>query len=285
MQKIDTTGASAPRWMSLIEAIKHIESGLSVSSVSAQVALKKKIGCGEFPVKWADALGPADTPNIEKLALSQLVLSTPGLAPDGVSLRPLLVLRSAVLAAWPQGGDAIDTVPETPQLEQAAPWMSLVEAVEHIRIVQGCDSIEALRQLKSEIGDGMVQIRWADQAADDEPDGKRLSASDLILAGTGIALDEREGSFRPLLIQASAVYTLWPNLTQKNLSLTASKSVIRAEVRLLYAKNAGHPPNVNQTWDLLKDEVPNISRKRLNDVLEEEEFKARRWPPGRHPQR
>ena len=197
LQKIDTTGASAPRWMSLIEAIKHIESGLSVSSVSAQVALKKKIGCGEFPVKWADALGPADTPNIEKLALSQLVLSTPGLAPDGVSLRPLLVLRSAVLAAWPQGGDATDTVPETPQLEQAAPWMSLVEAVEHIRIVEGCDSIEALRQLKSEIGDGMVQIRWADQAADDEPDGKRLSASDLILAGTGIALDEREGSFTP----------------------------------------------------------------------------------------
>jgi hypothetical protein len=163
--------------------------------------------------------------------------------------------------------------------------MSLVEAVEHIRIVEGCDSIEALRQLKTEIGDGMVQIRWADRAADDEPDGKRLSASDLILAGTGIALDEREGRWRPLLIQASAVYTLWPNLTRNDTSLAASKSVIRDEVRLLCAKNPGHPPNVNQTWDLLKDKVPNMSRKRLFDVLEEEEFRPRRWPPGRHPQR
>ena len=38
--------------------------------------------------------------------------------------------------------------------------MSLVEAAEHIQIVEGCDSMEALRQLKSEMGDGTVKIRW-----------------------------------------------------------------------------------------------------------------------------
>ena len=61
----------------MIEAVKHIETELTPRTDSR---LKKKIGRGKLPVKWADAVKPADTPNVGELALSQLVLSTPGLA-------------------------------------------------------------------------------------------------------------------------------------------------------------------------------------------------------------
>ena len=40
--------------------------------------------------------------------------------------------------------------------------MSLVEAIEHIRMSQPCDLIEALRQLKREMNDGTVQVQWED---------------------------------------------------------------------------------------------------------------------------
>ena len=203
-----------------MEALKHIESvfnvcsiSANVNSVSAQVALKKKIGLDELPVKWADARGPRDIPGIQKLALSQLVLSTPGLAPDCMSLRPLLVLRSAVLAAWPLGGNETDLVHESSQVGscQTAQWMSLVEAAEHIRIVEDCDSIEALAQLKKEIGDGMVPVQWEDsQEPKDCPDPQHMKASQLLLFGTGFVPDNDDEYYRPLLVERSAVQRLWP---------------------------------------------------------------------------
>jgi hypothetical protein len=92
----EATNRNDLRWMSLNEALKHIESILNAGSVSAQVALKEKIGAGEIPVKWADSEPPRDTPDIRELAVSQLILLEPGFASDGWSYRPLLVLRSAV---------------------------------------------------------------------------------------------------------------------------------------------------------------------------------------------
>ena len=89
-------------WMPLLEALDHIQSVENSESVVAQVRIKLRIGCQVIPVKWADADGPNDKPNVRKLQRSQLVLSGSGLAPSGLSLRPLLVLRSAVQATWPQ---------------------------------------------------------------------------------------------------------------------------------------------------------------------------------------
>ena len=65
--------------------------------------------------------------------------------------------------------------------------MSLVEAIEHIRISQRCDSIEALRQLKREVNDGMVQVQWEDSdgptlvGAKAEPVAQNFSKFELVI--------------------------------------------------------------------------------------------------------
>ena len=162
--------------------------------------------------------------------------------------------------------------------------MTLVEAIEHIRISEACNSLEALRQLKNEIGDGMIPIRWVNsEGPQDRPDAKRLSASQLLLMGTGIAPDEDAGWYRPLLVGRSAVQRLWPLPSEALSRLPASKQEIREKCRALYAEWEGDPPNLNETWDLLKGEL-NASRKRLFEVLEEPEF-AKRLPAGKHPKR
>jgi hypothetical protein len=161
--------------------------------------------------------------------------------------------------------------------------MTLVEAIEHIRMSEACDSPEALRQLKNEIGDGMTPIRWADsEGPQDRPDGKRLSTSQLLLIGTGIAPDEHVG-YRTLLVGRSAVQRLWPLPSEALPRLPASKEEIREKCRALFAEWAGDPPNLNETWDLLKSEL-NASRTRLFEVLIEPEF-AKRLPAGKHPKR
>jgi hypothetical protein len=40
-------------------------------------------------------------------------------------------------------------------------WMTLVEAVAHIQAQEGCDQIEALRQLRVALGEGEIPARWA----------------------------------------------------------------------------------------------------------------------------
>lgn len=160
-------------WMSLLEALDHIRSVKNSESVAAQLEIKHRIGCQVIPVKWADAEGPNDKPNVRKLQHSQFVLSDGGLALSGRRLRPLLVLRSAVYATWPRTTNKGATPPEAnsnalSDLAQWGPdeeylhWMSLVEAVEHVRIIQYCDLIGALRQLKREIRDGTVPVQWDD---------------------------------------------------------------------------------------------------------------------------
>jgi hypothetical protein len=309
LQKIDTMGLPDPRWMSLLEALRHIESVLNVSSisanvssVSAQVALKKKIGRDELPVKWADARGPRDIPGIQKLALSQLVLSTPGLAPDGMSLRPLLVLRSAVLAAWPLGRNETDLVHESSQVGacQAAQWMSLVEATDHIRIEEDCDSIEALRQLKKEIGDGMVPVQWEDsQEPKDCPDPQHMQRSEWLLFGTGFAPDNHD-EYRPLLVERSAVQRLWPlssNPTKGSAptgstSTTQPKKSPRRKVdddqilsaaRDIYRKRENDPPNMDESERLIRQRLGGGKREDIRKILKQEEFAHLRRASGNQP--
>jgi hypothetical protein len=310
LQKIDTTGLPDPRWMSLLEALRHIESVLNVSSisatvssVSAQVALKRKIGRDELTVKWADARGPRDIPDIQKLALSQLVLSTPGLAPDGMSLRPLLVLRAAVLAAWPLEGNETDLIHESSQVGsfQAVQWMSLVEAAEQIRIEEDCESIEALRQLKKEIGDGMVPVQWEDsQEPRDCPDPQHLQASRLLLFGTGFAPDNDDEYYRPLLVERSAVQRLWPLSSNpiKGLAPTGSTSTtqpkrsprqkvydhqILSEARAIYREKENDPPNMDEAERLIRLSLGGGKRDDIRKILRQEEFAHLRRKSGNQP--
>ena len=201
--------ATQSRWISLVDAVKYIETALSVSSVFAQVALKKKVGTRQIPVKWSDSRGDRDLPDTRKLACSQLILRPPGFAPGTFGPRPLLLLRSAVHRACRDIGKKLATAP-TAYPFHAGPWVSLVEAVEYIQIVEGCNAIYGLRQLKDEIGDGLVAIQWKDSdGTHDRPDPKRLEGSQLLLVGPGYAPDLVTEEYRPLMIRWPDLRKLW----------------------------------------------------------------------------
>jgi hypothetical protein len=77
--------------MTLLEALEHIRSVDNCDAVTAQVQLKRAIGERVIPVKWANSKGSNDKPDVSKLQRSQLVLSSFGLAPSGLSYRRILV--------------------------------------------------------------------------------------------------------------------------------------------------------------------------------------------------
>jgi hypothetical protein len=170
-----------PRWMTLRDAIAHIQSVEKCDSVAAQVLLKLRVRRRAVPTKWAHPWGLKDTPDPDILSRSQLSLGDIGLAPGYRRLRRLLVLRAAILESFPSvsgQGNATSIQTNTPLAKipgfafaevwslvpgSATPeeWTSLVKAIEHIRMVPHCDQIEALRQLKNEIKDGMLPAKWA----------------------------------------------------------------------------------------------------------------------------
>jgi hypothetical protein len=297
------------RWMTLIEALTHIQTVENCDRVVAQVHLKRGIGRRVIPAKWADSSGPKDKPDVAKLRRSQLVLSGHGLAPSGLSLRPLLVLRDGVHSIWPiaTGKGRVESgvrseLAQWEEEEEHEQWMSLVEATDHIQIAQHCDSIEALSQLKRELRDGMVEVKWEDsEGPEDCPDPKSLQASQLLLVGTGLALDKVQEICRPLSVERSAVQKLWglPGYQRKDLGQTVSKltgredqrqrppseAKIREELRKIYADPSNDRPNVNKAYDLLRVSLPNVRRKSVMDILKEPEFASRRRDPGNQPKR
>ncbi len=287
-------------WMPLLEALDHIQSVENSDSVVAQVRIKLRIGCQVIPVKWADADGPNDKPNVRKLQRSQLVLSGSGLALSGLSLRPLLVLRSAVQATWPQTTTTAAAPSEAHSNasiisirlaadEKYEEWMSLVEAIEHIRMSQHCDSVEALRQLKREMGDGMVGVQWENsRGLKDHPDPKYLQSSQLLLIGTGFAPDNVREMYRPLLVERSAMQKLWPLSSHRHQrrrlsTAKASKAQIRKTLKEIYADPSSDSPNVNKAWDLLAARLPTARRKLVMDILKEPEFATQRRSAGKPP--
>jgi hypothetical protein len=296
-------------WMSLLEALDHIRSVKKSGSVAALSQIKLRIGCQAIPVKWADADGPNDKPNVRKLQRSQLVLSGSGLAPSGRRLRPLLVLRSAVYATWPRTTNQGATPPEANSNasivsiclaadEKYKEWMSLVEAIEHIRMSQHCDSVEALRQLKREMGDGTVGVQWeTSKGLKDRPDPQWLQSSQLLLIGPGVAPDNVCEMYRPLLVQRSAVQKLWPLSdqlceyssqtgspppTQPDMPLhrPGSENELVRAARELY-QQPGPPPNQTKAEQLLMRQFPGTSRDEfIRPLLQRDEFKKLRRPRG-----
>ena len=295
------------RWMTLLKALEHIQLVEKCDSVTAQVRLKNEIGHGSIPVKWANPKRPNDKPNISKLQRSQLVLSGEGLAPSGLNLRPLLVLRSAVHATWPETtsegaapleahSNARSNPAQQDANEEYGQWMSLVEAVEHIRMSQHCNSVEALRQLKGEIGDGMVRVQWEDsEGPKDCPDSRYLQSSQMLLIGTGFAPDNVQEDYRSLLVERSAVQELWllSNNRRKESSQTgsaaqpelpvhrpASEDDILRAARELY-QQPGKPPNQREAEELLMAQFPETSRDPfIRPILKRKEFKDLRLKRG-----
>jgi hypothetical protein len=300
--------------MTLIEALEYIQSAETCDAVLAQVYLKRGIGQRVISVKWGDSSGPNDKPDVTKLQYSQLVLSRPGLAPSGTSLRSLLVFRSAVHATWPSMTSETATPLEgnpkamnrSAQEEAKGTyerWMSLVEASEHIRISQrDCDSVDAMRQLKQEIRDGLVRVRWEDsEGPEDCPDPEYLQTSQLLLVGTGLAPDKVEEIYRPLLVERSAVRELWRLSNerrkgsrqivsdsagqQRRMLKPASQAEIRQALRKIYADPNSNRPNVNEAYKLLKRSLPNARKGVAMPILGEPEFKVQRRPSGNQPER
>lgn len=292
------------QWMTLVEALAHIRSSEKCSSLSAQVQLKRAIGDGDVPVKWADSHGARDKPNTAQLARSQLVLSGPGLAPFGDSLRSLLFLRSAVLAIWPLTG-----TPKSAQNFKGGPagrikeehgqWMTLVEAIDHIRMIQDCDSMEALRHLKEEVGDGVLRVGWADSTGSkDCPDVRSLRTSQLLLMGTGITLDEKERRYRQLLIDRCDVQNIWRllgdaspypeeadalSVGRKPEKKKREPEEIEQVARDVYSESPDHPPNMADAEQEIRVRLPGADRDDIREVLRRKEFADLRNPAGNQP--
>jgi hypothetical protein len=63
--------------------------------------------------------------------------------------------------------------------------------------------------------------------------------------------------------------------------LPASKPDIREVLRKIYDEAGADPPNVNRAWDLAKVKLPHARRRRVGEVLAEDEFAHRRRKPGK----
>jgi hypothetical protein len=61
----------------------------------------------------------------------------------------------------------------------------------------------------------------------------------------------------------------------------ACKEAIRQSLRMIYGITGNNPPNVNVAWDRLKRDLPNARRRRVRDVLNEDEFSRQRRAPGK----
>ena len=209
----------AARWLTLNEGLEHIRRVQNCTPIAAQRQLKVQIADGIIHVKWANSEGTNVIADPRYLQGTKLNLSETGLAYDkrDDEYRPLLVLRSAVVAAWQPGKSNLNPSKEVEGAKHCAPsnkhehqqmdWVTLVDAEEHIEVVQNCDSVEALRQLKEEIGDGIVAVKWADDLKD-KPNLTILKTSEFILFGPGLAPEGKE--LRELLVNRAHVLRYWP---------------------------------------------------------------------------
>jgi hypothetical protein len=212
-------------------------------------------------------------------------------------------------------------MPYRPKSERELPlWMTLSEAARHIHLVDECNFIEALRQLRMGLGDGDIPARWAADpppslpgffqvgfeplfAPDPVPtDALYWNAVLIFLDGDGhvidqsVYADEKSAPPRPrrLFLLRSKINALWPIQSEphgathqaktnvrKTAKQHASKEQIREAARELYRSEVGKkPPNSEQAERLIRDRVPGATRPKIRLVLREEEFDKLRWRRG-----
>lgn len=243
------------RWLYLNNALEYITSTYKCTSVEAQRHLKAGIGSGTIPVKWSDSDGASDIPDPRYLQGTKLNLSGTGLAHDKSVYRPLMVLHSALQTACQNkiksnlelstefGSTTPGLLSDWDENDEndGSRWMTLVSAEEHIEALQDCDSVGALRQLKEDIGDGVVRVRWADDPLD-KPDISALRGSQFILLGPGLAPDGAEP--RPLLVNSEDLLRLWPmEYDVKNVPIKSSGA----------QSGPGRPSNRERVWRTLSE--------------------------------
>jgi hypothetical protein len=298
--------AGEPRWISLNDALDRVQSLEDCNALVAQVLLKYCIGEGLIPVKWDGSKGRTSRPDIGFLSRSQFVLLGSGHALRSNSLCALLVLHSAI-NRWSEIAarafeERLPSLPEKGKLGDASQrWMSLVQATERVRMLEGCDSVRALVSLKREMKDGMLEVAWDDTKGNREPpDPKYLHDSQLLLIGAGLAPDRDGGVYRPLSVSRSDVDRIWPMPKRREKGSTIDREILRDEdyqsqrrpvsepqirerLRGIYSDPRSNRPNVNQAWTILKKQLPNASKSRVMEVLKEDEFASRRRKPGNQP--
>jgi hypothetical protein len=277
----------------------HIQVVEKCGIVEAQCQLKDQIGERNIPVKWTDGGTPQDLSSLQN---SQLILSKKGLAFDGDrypgKYRPLLVHKAAIQKRWSRTGreeprekSKIATPSKYDCLANArnnrVHWVTLVRAAEHIQVIEDCNSKEALRQLREEIGDGTVRVKWADaDGAADVPDAETLSTSKFVLTGLGLAPSHM--GFQPLLVYRKSLEKLWPTLSVEPMAEIKSRSLnhlikaqhqsrpsqaqIRQLLRQLYQEAAENPPNILDAENLVRGKLPGAVRSLIRPILHEPEF-------------
>ncbi len=163
----------------------------------------------------------------------------------------MLVRRSAVLDTWQNRKRKAEPSEEVESAKRWAPssksendtqWMTLVDAEEHIEILQKCNSFEALQELKEEIGDGIVAVKWANDPTDN-PDVTILKTSEFILTGPGFAPDGKE--YRPLLANRADVQRLWPDPSDLVKEMPGEESDSKTR--------RGRPSERDQIWAALSE--------------------------------
>jgi hypothetical protein len=203
---------------------------------------------------------------------------------------------------------------------QRQEWMTLNEAIRHIRQVDRCDEAAALQRLRKALGDGAVEARWgsdefSSQLFEIQPRRPlRLATFWLtvpINEGGGFIPgvyqedwwdpdDEDPANYLPkryyVFVLKDSFFQHWESHSEgsQHESLTknepASEVEIREAARQVYDEAEaleGKPPNINQAADLIvgRLEPKRALRKQVRPILDEEAFRRRRQPRGVRPKK
>lgn len=182
---------------------------------------------------------------------------------------------------------------------EAEQWMTLVEAVTHIRHADGCDTAEARRQFLSALDDGALKpLRWRHEAGDVLP--PRIIGSSIIVPGdapfigdhwsgtmidweTGRVRDDwsnyNHGKLRILLLPRAEVERLWKSTSSAGGSKPppvtrpspSARQTLRDDVDRMYLerrdafRNAeGRPPSIKEDEVWAKEN--GLSRPRIRQL-------------------
>jgi len=178
---------------------------------------------------------------------------------------------------------------------QRADWMSLVEAIAHIHVAEGCTATVAQQQLIAALSDGAIgPLRWEPAPGDVNPpriygssmtipDGAPPAGSSWATAtidwATGRVRDEfgeyNHGKQRVLLMPGLTIRRLWPLAAgiprrpvgvEKLATKDESERLYRERLELS-RKETGRAPTREADWDW--GEEHGLGRERVNDLRRE----------------
>lgn len=191
-------------------------------------------------------------------------------------------------------------------------WMTLSEVITRISKVDECEKNVALVQLRTALMDREISARFAHEeyvikgglwpmpplgplASDSAPTDPLFWFGALfILSGDGFVIDQpilgsdqdEDASLpqrRRLLLNRAEVETIWGTEVSHapRIRRTPSQQNIRDALRKIYSAPNANPPNVNQAYGLVCQQLGKTPRNLVREILKEPEFARHRSPPGR----